>query len=803
MSGLRRLHAAAALAAVGGIAIAAGTDLDERRAYLLKATDQWHLTTPLAVTMLQDPYIEIRAQVARTLAVNPDPAMSLLLGRYAADASFRVREHALLAAGRTGEPAVAVAIAGLKDSTPVVRQAAAWAASHGGASALEPISALLLTERNSEVATTAIANLWRFGDAAWEGHAGRFATHTDPNLRRAAAYSLARSSGSARTQPLTVLCRDVEPVIRATAIGGLRQGPLSEEQLAVLSDALSDQDWRVRSAACQALAARSEVALEGDAAERLSSLWFDSRAQLAVAALEAAAVHPGAGDDEDLVRCTTDCEPWLAATALQSLARRAPTRAAEIATEWLGASDIWRRRAGARCIVHLPAEAGRELERRVLADPEPAVRLALLESLDGAAGSVRSEMLWSLVDRDPDPAVRAQALALLDEMTEGIDADRLLSLYRRWRSDAAPDARAAALAAALPENADDPRRAQVLDTAAADPDPAVAAMVCAGAGGAGRGAVVPAREARHGEKWYRDLVTWSGEEHWLDVVTVRGTFRIRLDAAEAPITSREVWELALAGFYDGLTIHRVVPNFVIQGGDPRGDGWGGPGFVLPDEPALRPFDSWRVGIATAGPNTGSSQFFVTLMPADRLTGHYTNFGEVVAGRDVLTRLQVGDRILRVETAAGDQPPEPTPVLVGELGWADVAALDGWDAERTDSVPNEATLDRLRSANGRYTVWTVFGSWCSDSRREIPRLQRVLDGVGGDRFRHRLVGVDRSKWIGGSEELVRLIGARTVERVPTIVVVDEAGQEVGRIVERAEIAIEELLVEFLTPSEGWS
>ena len=175
------------LTATCGIAVAVGTGLDERRAYVLSATDQWHVPSPMAVAMLEDPYVEIRAQVARVLAVNPDPKKTLLLGRYAADASLRVREQAMLAAGRTGEPAVTIAIAGLKDSAPVVRQGAAWAASHGGPSALEPIAALLLTERSSEVATTALANLWRFGDLAWEGHAGRFASHIDPNLRRAAA----------------------------------------------------------------------------------------------------------------------------------------------------------------------------------------------------------------------------------------------------------------------------------------------------------------------------------------------------------------------------------------------------------------------------------------------------------------------------------------------------------------------------------------------------------------------------------------------------------------------------------------
>jgi hypothetical protein len=146
---------------------------------------------------------------------------------------------------------------------------------------------------------------------------------------------------------------------------------------------------------------------------------------------------------------------------------------------------------------------------------------------------------------------------------------------------------------------------------------------------------------------------------------------------------------------------------------------------------------------------------------------------------------------------------PTPVLVGALEWEDLADLEGWDAERIGSEPDEAALDRLRATSGNYTVWTVLGSWCSDSRREVPRLQRVLEEVGGDRFRHRLIGVDRTKWIVEPGELGDVIGARAVELVPTIVVVDEYGQEVGRVVESAEVPIEQLLVDFLAPSEGWS
>ena len=172
---------------------------------------------------------------------------------------------------------------------------------------------------------------------------------------------------------------------------------------------------------------------------------------------------------------------------------------------------------------------------------------------------------------------------------------------------------------------------------------------------------LPGRESRHGNRWYEELAEWVNAPRWLDVSTDRGSFRISLDLGAAPLTSREISDLAADGFYDGLGFHRVVPNFVVQGGDPRGDGWGGPGFVLPDEPSLDPFDSWRVGVATSGPETGGCQLFFTLLPADHLTGHYTNIGEVVAGREVLTSLRVGDKILSIKPLSGSEPPPLAPV----------------------------------------------------------------------------------------------------------------------------------------------
>jgi len=100
------------------------------------------------------------------------------------------------------------------------------------------------------------------------------------------------------------------------------------------------------------------------------------------------------------------------------------------------------------------------------------------------------------------------------------------------------------------------------------------------------------------------------------------------------------------GFYDGLTFHRVVPDFVAQGGDPKGDGSGGPGYSVRCEITLRHYQTGSVGMALSGKDTGGSQFFVTLSPQPHLDGRYTLFGEVVEGMDAVRALVEGDRILQ-------------------------------------------------------------------------------------------------------------------------------------------------------------
>lgn len=131
--------------------------------------------------------------------------------------------------------------------------------------------------------------------------------------------------------------------------------------------------------------------------------------------------------------------------------------------------------------------------------------------------------------------------------------------------------------------------------------------------------------------------------------TEKGEFEVKLYGDDAPYTATSIYTLAKRGFYRGLTFHRVVPDFVVQGGDPRGDGEGGPGYTIRCEVNHKPYRRGVVGMALSGKDTGGSQFFVTAAPQPHLDGRYTAFGEVVKGQEVVDSLLEGDTIVEVRT----------------------------------------------------------------------------------------------------------------------------------------------------------
>ncbi len=136
------------------------------------------------------------------------------------------------------------------------------------------------------------------------------------------------------------------------------------------------------------------------------------------------------------------------------------------------------------------------------------------------------------------------------------------------------------------------------------------------------------------------------------IETSRGTIRLELHDQKVPATVANFEKLSGEGFYDGLTFHRVIPDFMVQAGCPEGTGTGGPGYRFDDEfdPELKHDGPGVLSMANAGPNTNGSQFFITHVPCPHLDGRHSVFGRVLEGQDVVDAITQGDTMTRVVIA---------------------------------------------------------------------------------------------------------------------------------------------------------
>lgn len=135
----------------------------------------------------------------------------------------------------------------------------------------------------------------------------------------------------------------------------------------------------------------------------------------------------------------------------------------------------------------------------------------------------------------------------------------------------------------------------------------------------------------------------------VNIETEKGTLVVELFNEDAPQTVANFEKLIQEGFYDGLIFHRVIPNFVIQGGCPKGTGTGGPGYTIKCETANNPNQHLRgsLSMAHAGKDTGGSQFFICHSPQPHLDGNHTVFGRVIEGIDVVDKISAGDKMLKL------------------------------------------------------------------------------------------------------------------------------------------------------------
>jgi cyclophilin family peptidyl-prolyl cis-trans isomerase len=256
--------------------------------------------------------------------------------------------------------------------------------------------------------------------------------------------------------------------------------------------------------------------------------------------------------------------------------------------------------------------------------------------------------------KEADFAVRASAAGLLEELKPAGAAEALRDAYKAGLPDSASAARVAALEALTAYGADEAN--ETLKLALADKDWSVRLRAAALLR-----TLDPASEAEEAMRPapgqppapYDDPQLVAPEvSPRAFIETAHGTIEFELTVLDAPQTVRNFMNLARKGFFNGLQVHRVVPNFVVQDGDPRGDGRGGPGYSIRDELNDRPFLRGTVGMALGGPDSGGSQFFITHSPQPHLDGRYTVFGRVVKGMEVVDRISVGDVIQRIRVWDG-------------------------------------------------------------------------------------------------------------------------------------------------------
>ncbi|MGE0813110.1 MAG: HEAT repeat domain-containing protein [Vicinamibacterales bacterium] len=635
-----------------------------------------------------------------------EPAAVRALPPLLTDAEGRIRRRAALAIGRVGlADGVPLLVALLADDPdPDVRAMAAFALGLLGDGAAAPALLPALSDADPRVQGRAAEALGLIGHKPAAGSiAGMAAAHVragvlaglDPDDESA---TLAPAVDAVRLGVYALVRLDAFDELRAVVIGpdGL---PASDwwpmafamQRLARPGALPTLRTWLTRGGATtRAFAVRGLGALkDADSRAALQSMAGDAAQPFGVrvqAVRALAAIADRRSTAALMALMAGPSESTLRLEAAAAIGAIADPAAAEPLLDYL--EDRWAplRAAAQAALARVDPEMFMTAMSGIDVDPEWSVRAALASTF-GRLPADRASLRLEQLANDADPKVKAAALAAMTaNKTPGIDKRLVAALSdpdvgvrlagARGLSALKPAGAAAALKAAYDASASDATyvgRAAILaalaavDRAAATPvlqaaldDRDWAVRVRAAALLSDGSSASPVTAVRPGPAPVEPAVddtaamiapAFSPEAY---VSTTRGEFRIELAVLDAPRTVASFTALTARGFFDGLPWHRIVPDFVAQGGDPRGDGEGGPGYAIRDELNTRPYLRGTVGMALDWKDTGGSQFFVAYSPQPHLDARYTVFGQVVAGMDVVDALVPWDRIVSVRIWNGER-----------------------------------------------------------------------------------------------------------------------------------------------------
>jgi cyclophilin family peptidyl-prolyl cis-trans isomerase/HEAT repeat protein len=592
----------------------------------------------------------LHAELARALGRSGAPEGRLVLERLLVEDDLDVRREAVFALGELEQSL----------SRTVLLETASGADREIGTLAVEalakievPLADVLaamadLPER--ERRARLLPALYRFDKRESLTLASGWLGETTGDERAWAAYALARRGIEEAAPWLRQLLTDPDPWVRGWAARTL--GAVGDaDDMARIEPLLEDvEEGPIVQAlrAGKALVERGELAPPPGWRDDLLRLMSDARPGVRHTALEVA--EAWLLDEEIsavLVARSQAGSRREQQIALLALAGAGDLRAGDLTRRAAASSDVQLRRRAAQA-AGLVADAA--LLDSLAGDPHPAVRVAVFEARltldDGSAAFWAEQGL-----EDLSSAVRSSALRWLTENPElplGSLRKALAASSGGDRIDLELGLIRAVRALVEIDGADLEQAAEIFDAMAESPEFLVRREASAALREAGIAAppVGPADELRPLAA-YRETLQRTRADRWVDLATSRGTIRLRLACPRAPLTCLSFLQLAEQGFYDGLLFHRVVPDFVVQAGDPSGGGWGGPGYTLRDEINRIRYKAGVLGMAHAGPDTAGSQFFITLSAQPHLDGGYTAFGWVEDGWDVLRAIEQEDEIVSI------------------------------------------------------------------------------------------------------------------------------------------------------------
>lgn len=651
-------------------------------ARILRAEDRRVVDDDLRA-LLNGPDEGTRARAVLALGRIADPATRPLLERALADPAPRVRAEAAFGLGLLGDPAATGALAvAAADPDPSVRASVAEALGRlptgGGAAAIGP----LLDDPAPEVAAAASLSAWKFPEPSFAVEAlVRNNRHADPRVRFASLYAIARLTSattlpSSGAQPGTLPAdtlrrlRDAllasvsapESEMRLQVARGLANPSRPEEESA-LGVYARDEDPRVRIAALRSLAVPG-----ADLDPAFSRALTDRNVHVIAAAIEGMGKIGGTVVADRLLEgIDRERRTWLREAAFVAVAKAAPDLVPRVAQTLASSPEPLLRAAVGKVLVGRSEPEALDFAVSLLNDPSPRVVAAVVPIAAKKEGPLVERLAPAI--RSQDPVVRAAVAEAVGERLAapgggGDERPTLLTLLDRlWdgsKTDTLIDVRLAVLDAAAKAGRE-PRAKEMLVRGLGEKEVLLrrrAADRLASVHGEDRAASVGAATdlpLAH----YVEVVRWSSAPIAALVQVHRpgfppARFSLRLDAKDAPLVVKNFVDLANEKFYDGNVVHRVVPNFVVQDGDPRGDGYGGPGWAIRDAFGHRPFLAGAVGMASDGKDTAGSQWFVTLSAQPHLDGRYTVFGEVTQNlAGVVAQIAPGDYIVGIRPYQGD------------------------------------------------------------------------------------------------------------------------------------------------------